>query len=190
VKAKRDAWFERFADVRVDQLVFLDEFGAATNMTRAYALAPVGERAVCKHPHGHWKLISTIAAMTTCGMIAAASFDGATDTETFARFVEEELVPQMTPGQLLVLDNLPAHRSPRVDTLEQPAASHVLRLPPYSPDYNPIEMAISKIKRLLRSEAARTIDTLMPAIDQALRAVTPDDAKAFIRHCGYADTNV
>jgi transposase len=106
------------------------------------------------------------------------------------RFVEEELVPQMTPGQVLVLDNLPAHRSPRVDTLVQAAGCHVLRLPPYSPDYNPIEMAISKMKRLLRSESARTIDTLMPAIDHALRAVTSDDAEAFIRHCGYPDTIV
>jgi len=190
VKRARDEWFDELPDVRVDQFVFLDEFGAATNMTRTHALAPVGERAVCRVPHGHWKTLSTIAAMTTRGMVAAASFDGATDTESFVVFVREELVPQLSEGQVVILDNLPAHKSPRVDTLIEAAGCRVLRLPPYSPDFNPIEMAISKMKRLLRSVARRTVDGLFTAIDYALRSVTPQDATAFISHCGYADRNV
>lgn len=188
MKQKRARWFEQFAGVRLDQLVFLDEFGANTQMTPAYALAPVGERAVCKIPHGHWKTISTIAAMTTRGIIAAASFDGATDTETFLLFVQDELAPRLTPRQVVVLDNLPAHRSPTVDRLIAAAGCSVLRLPPYSPDYNPIEMAISKMKRLLRSMAERTVDGLFAGIDDVLRSTTPADAAAFIRHCGYAAT--
>jgi transposase len=186
VKEARVHWFERFAGVRLNRLVFLDEFGATTNMTRTRARAPRGERAVCKTPHGHWKVLSTIAAMTTDGMIAAASFDGATDTESFLTFVEHELVPALVPGQVVVMDNLPAHKSPRVDRLIESAGCRVLRLPPYSPDYNPIEMAISKMKTLLRTMAERTVDALMRAIAQALHAITPDDAAAYIRHCGYA----
>ena len=189
MKKARDEWFEQFAEVKADQLVFLDEFGASTNMTRTHARAPVGERAVCKVPHGHWKTISTIAAMTTRGMVASASFDGATDTEIFIMFVREEMVPQLQPGQIVVLDNLSAHKSPVVDKLVEAAGCRVMRLPPYSPDFNPIEMAISKMKRLLRSAGRRTVAALYVAIDEALRAVTPGDAIGFVAHCGYIATS-
>lgn len=188
MKQARAEWFGRFEGLKADQLVFLDEFGAATDMTRRYALAPIGERAVCRVPHGHWKTLSTIAAMTTRGMVAAASFDGATDTETFVLFVREELLPQLRPGQVVVLDNLPAHKSPTVDRLIASVGCRVLRLPPYSPDFNPIEMAISKMKRLLRSMAQREVGKLFTAIGQVLCSITPEDAMAFIRHCGYAAT--
>jgi transposase len=189
VKEKREHWFEKFAGVRLNQLVFLDEFGASTQMGRTHALALIGRRAVCRVPHGHWKMISTIAAMSTRGMVAAASFDGATDAETFLVFVKDELAPQLKAGQVVVLDNLPAHKSPEVDKLVEAAGGRVLRLPPYSPDFNPIEMAISKMKRLLRSEAERTVDGLFDGIDKVLRAITPDDAIAFMTHCGYAAMN-
>jgi len=188
VKEKREHWFEKFAGVRLNRLVFLDEFGASTQMTRTHALAPVGERAVCRVPHGHWKMISTIAAMGIGGMVAAASFDGATDTEIFLAFVKDELVPRLKPGQVVVLDNLPAHKAPKIDDLITGARCRVLRLPPYSPDFNPIEMAISKMKRLLRSMAERTVQGVFDGIDAALRAVTAADAVAFMTHCGYAAT--
>jgi len=188
VKEKREHWFEKFAGVRLNRLVFLDEFGASTQMTRTHALAPVGERAVCRVPHGHWKMISTIAAMGIGGMVAAASFDGATDTEIFLAFVKDELVPRLKPGQVVVLDNLPAHKAPKIDDLITGARCRVLRLPPYSPDFNPIEMAISKMKRLLRSMAERTVQGVFDGIDAALRAVTAADAVAFMIHCGYAAT--
>lgn len=186
MKAAREAWFETFAEVKLDQLVFIDEFGASTNMSRTHARAPVGKRAVSKEPHGHWKMISTIAAMTTRGMVAAASFDGATDTELFLEFVRQELLPQLKPGQVVVLDNLPAHKSLKIDELVAAAGCTVLRLPPYSPDFNPIEMAISKVKVVLRSLARRTVGALFAAIDEALRRITVADAVAFIKHCGYS----
>jgi len=188
VKESRAAWFERFGGVRLDQLVFLDEFGATTDMARRRARGPRGERVVCKTPRGHWKVLSTIAAMTVRGMLGYGTFDGATDTETFLAFLREGLVPHLRPGQVVVLDNLPAHKSPKVDELIESAGARVLRLPPYSPDFNPIEMAISKIKSILRKLARRTVDALLQAIDQAVAAVTADDALAFIRHCGYAAT--
>ena len=175
--------------MKLDQLVFLDEFGASTQMTRTHALAPIGQRAVCRVPHGHWKMISTIAAMSTQGMVAAASFDGATDTETFLVYVQDELIPQLKAGQIVVLDNLPAHKSPAIDQLIKAAGCSIMRLPPYSPDYNPIEMAISKMKRLLRSRAERAVPALFDAIGDVLHAVTSADAIAFMTHCGYAATN-
>ena len=188
VKEARDNWFARFAKVKLDRLVFLDEFGAATNMARAYARGPRGQRVVCKTPHGHWKVLSTIAALTVHGMLDYGTFDGATDTDTFLTFLREGLVPHLRPGQVVVLDNLPAHKSPKVDELVESTGARVLRLPPYSPDFNPIEMAISKIKSVLRKLARRTVDALQEAIGQAVNAITADDALAFIRHCGYAAT--
>jgi transposase len=186
VKAARDAWFEQFAEVRVNQLVFLDEFGATTTLQRTHGRAAPGERVVSKVPHGHWKMISTIAAMTINGVVASGSFDGATDTELFVTFVREALVPVLKPGQVLVLDNLPAHRSPQVDALIHSAAARVLRLPPYSPDFNPIEMAISKVKTVLRKLARRSVDGVFDGIGEALESICPTDALNYIAHCGYA----
>jgi transposase len=190
VKAARAAWFDRLASVAVADLVFLDEFGAATNMTRTRGRGPRGQRVVCKVPHGHWKVLSTVAAMTVGGVLAAAActFDAAVDTDMFVAFVEQFLVPALRPGQVVVMDNLPAHRSPRVDAAVERAGCRVLRLPPYSPDFNPIEMAISKVKSALRKLGRRTVDALYPAIAEALASVTADDAAAFIRHCGYSAT--
>lgn len=186
MKEARDHWPEQFVDVKLHQLVFIDEFGAATNMTRTRARAPRGQRAVCKIPHGRWKVLSTIAALTVGGITCAASFDDATDTELFVTFVREALVPTLVPGQVVVLDNLTAHKSPRVEQLIQDAGCRLLRLPPYSPDLNPIEMAISKVKTFLRSLARRTVDGLFEGIASALESVTATDAKHFMEHCGYA----
>ena len=186
MKAARDAWFDQFAGVRVNQLVFLDEFGATTTMQRTHGRAAPGERVVTKVPHGHWKMISTIAAMSVNGIVASGSFDGATDTELFVTFVREALVPVLKAGQVLVLDNLPAHKSPRVDPLVEATGARILRLPPYSPDYNPIEMAISKIKTVLRKLARRSVDGLFTGIGEALESIRPTDALNYIAHCGYA----
>ena len=174
--------------MKLDQFVFLDEFGATTNMTRTHARGPRGQRVVCKTPHGHWKILSTIAALTVHGMLGCGTFDGATDTETFLAFVREGLLPHLKPGQIVVLDNLPAHKSAKVDALIESIGARVLRLPPYSPDFNPIEMAISKIKSILRKLARRTVDALVNAIGEAIDAITTADAIGFIRHCGYAAT--
>jgi transposase len=121
-------------------------------------------------------------------MLCSGTFDGATDTDTFLAFVREGLVPTLTPGQVVVMDNLPAHRSSMVDDLIESAGAYVLRLPPYSPDLNPIEMAFAKVKALLRKAEQRTVDALQAAIGEALSSITPADAQAYVHHCGYGDT--
>jgi len=186
VKAARDAWFDQFADVRVNQLVFLDEFGATTTMQRTHGRAAPGERVVTKVPHGHWKIISTIAAMSVEGIVASGSFDGATDTDLFVTFIRVALVPMLKPGQVLVMDNLPAHKSPRVDRLVESVGARLLRLPPYSPELNPIEMAISKIKTVLRKLARRSVNGLLDGIGEALGSIRRSDALNYVAHCGYA----
>lgn len=186
MKQARDHWFEQLVDTRVDQLVFLDEFGATTTMQRTHGRAPPGQRVVSKVPHGHWKVISTIAAMNSSGIICSASFDGATDTELFVTFVREALVGMLRPGQLVVMDNLPAHKSPQVDWLIASSGARVLRLPPYSPDFNPIEQAISKIKSVLKKLACRTVDGLFNGITEALGSISPTDAINYIAHGGYS----
>ena len=170
----------------MNQLVFLDEFGATTTLQRTHGRAAPGERVVSKVPHGHWKMISTIAAMSVEGIVASGSFDGATDTDLFVVFVGEALVPILKPGQVLVMDNLPAHRSTRIDRIIEAAGCRVLRLPPYSPDFNPIEMAISKVKTVLRTLSRRSVDGLFTGIGEALESIRPTDALNYIVHCGYA----
>jgi len=159
-------------------------------MTRRYARGPRGARVVCKTPHGHWKILSTIAALDLDGIRTACCFDGATDTTMFVAFVEKFLVPTLRPGQVVVLDNLSAHKSPRVDELVEAAGARVLRLPPYSPDFNPIEMAISKMKSVLRKLSRRSVETLEAAVGQAMRTISRSDARGYITHCGYSDTAV
>lgn len=136
-------------------------------------------------PHGHWKVVSTIAAMTTRGVVASASFAGATDTDTFVAFTCDALVPVLRPGDVVVMDNLAPHKAPAVRHAIEAAGATLLLLPPYSPDFNPIEMAFSKVKSVLRSMAARTVTGLFDAIGVALARVTPADARGYIRHCGY-----
>jgi transposase len=186
VKAARDVWFDRFAGVRVNQLVFLDEFGATTTMQRTHGRAAPGERVVTGLPHGHWTILSTIAAMNAAGIVASGSFDGATDTELFVIFVREALLPMLKRGQVVVMDNLPAHKSPQIDRLIESVGARVLRLPPYSPDFNPIEMAISKIKTVLRKLGRRNVDGLFSGIGEALQSIRTTDALNYIAHCGYA----
>lgn len=186
MKQARDRWFYQFADVPMDQLVFLDEFGASTAMQRTYGRAAPGERVVSKVPHGHWKIISTIAAMSTRGIICSASFDGATDTELFITFIREALVPMLKPKQVVVMDNLPAHKSPQIDRLIESTGATLLRLPAYSPDFNPIEQAISKIKAVLKKLACRTVDGLFEGIGKAINSITTTDATHYIEHGGYS----
>jgi transposase len=170
----------------VGQLVFLDEFGATTTMQRTHGRAPPGARVVASVPHGHWKVLSTIAAMTVRGMVVSATFDGATDADTFVAFVREGLVPTLVPGQVVVLDNLSAHKAPDVQRLVESAGARLLPLPPYSPDLNPIEQAISKVKTVLRKLARRDVVGLLDGIAEALGSIRPDDALGYIAHSGYA----
>jgi transposase len=166
--------------------VFVDEFGANTKMQRTHGRAAPGERVVARVPHGHYKAISTVAALSVRGVVASSSFDGGTTAARFVAFVRDGLCPVLRRGQVVVLDNLAAHNDRRVDELVGAAGCVVLRLPPYSPDFNPIEQAISKVKAMLRARAKRTVPELFGAIDEALASVTAADARAYIEHCGYA----
>ena len=167
--------------------MFVDEFGANTKMQRTHGRAAPGERVVARVPHGHYKAISTIAALSAGkGIVASVSFDGGTTAARFVDFVRGALCPALRKGRVVVLDNLAAHNDRRVDALIGSAGCAVLRLPPYSPDFNPIENAISKVKAMLRKLAKRTVPELFDAIDDALASVTAADARAYIAHCGYA----
>lgn len=154
-------------------------------MTRLRGRAPRGERLVAHTPHGHWQTTTRIAALGISGVHCATVVDGAVNADVFEAFVAEVLVPQLQPGDLVVLDNLSSHKRARTQSLIRAAGADVRYLPPYSPDLNPIEMIFSKIKQLLRSLACRTKDELWAAMQSVLNRVTPSDAQNCFRHCGY-----
>ncbi len=188
MRARRDGWPAEVAGVAAADYVFLDEFAAVTNTARARGRGPRGERLVAAVPAGHWKVLATIAAMTVGGMVAAATVDAAVDGDAFRAFVREALVPALRPGQVVVMDNLSSHKVAGVRELVEAAGCRVLYLPPYSPDLNPIENAIAKVKAGLRKAAARTVAALGRAVKAAVASVTPSDAAGFFRHCGYPAT--
>ena len=132
--------------------MFIDETWAKTNMTRLRGRAPRGQRLVEAVPHGHWKTTTLIAALDAHGVRCSMVLDGAVNRAAFEAFVAEVLVPHLRPGDLVVLDNLPSHKGARVGALIRAAGADVVYLPPYSPDFNPIELAFSKIKQALRTE--------------------------------------
>jgi transposase len=168
-------------------LVFVDECGTNTSMTRLRARAPKGERAYGKVPRNRGTNTTLIASMTLEeGMGASMAIEGATDAEVFEVYVEHFLRPSLSEGQVVVMDKLPAHRTQRVRQLIEERGAELRFLPSYSPDLNPIEEAFSKIKGFLRKAGARTKEALIEAIAEALSTVTPRDAQGWFRHCGYS----
>jgi transposase len=166
--------------------VFLDESGAQSNMTRLRGRCAVGERLVAKVPWGHWKTSTMISAVRLSGPFAAAVFDCPTDTDVFRAYVEQVLAPALCAGDVVVMDNLAAHKVAGIEQAIQAVGARVLYLPPYSPDYNPIENMWSKIKQRLRSLAPRSWDAICDAFSKALDDVTLQDCLGFFKHCGYA----
>lgn len=154
-------------------------------MTRLRGRAPRGERLIAKVPHGHWKTTTLIAALGVAGVRCSAVVDGAVNGALFEGFVEQVLVPELRPGDVVVMDNLSSHKSQRTRDLIEGAGAELRFLPPYSPDLNPIEMIFAKVKQLLRCLGCRTRDALWQAIQSVLDAVTPGDAINCYRHCGY-----
>jgi transposase len=154
-------------------------------MTRTRGRAPIGERLVAKVPHGHWKTTTLIAALCLGGIRCSTVVDGAINGDVFEAFVEQVLVPQLQAGDLVILDNLSSHRRARARQLIEAAGATLLFLPPYSPDFNPIEMIFSKIKQLLRSMACRTREVLWNAMQTVLDRVSASDAANCFTHCGY-----
>ncbi len=154
-------------------------------MTRLRGRAPRGERLVARVPHGHWKTTTLIAALGVEGVRCSMVVDGAIDRQFFDAFVQDILVHELRPGDIVVLDNLSSHKSERARRLIESRGATLAFLPPYSPDLNPIEMVFSKIKQLLRSMACRTRDALWAAMQTVLDQVTSQDAAHCFKHCGY-----
>lgn len=165
--------------------MFLDESGVTTQMTRMWGRAVRGERVQEGTSAGHWQILTLLGAMTIDGLVATMTIPSPTDGDVFLAYVEQVLCPALKPDQVVVMDNLSAHKVSDVrDRIEQAGAT-LLYLPPYSPDFNPIEKAWSKIKQLLRSAKARAADALDEAVTRAIAAITPQNATAWFQHCGY-----
>jgi transposase len=167
------------------RLVFVDESGTQTNMTPRTSRAPRGERAYGAAPRNHGKNTTLIAALSTQGIGAAMTLEGAADAEAFVADVTDCLVPTLLPGQIVIMDNLSVHKDDRVRPLIEQAKCRLMYLPAYSPDFTPIEQAFSKIKAFLRRVEARTREALEGAIGAALATVTPTDAAGWFTACGY-----
>ena len=188
VAARRLAWKVRQrSNHRLDpkKLVFIDETWAKTNMTRLRGRAFSGERVIEKVPHGHWKTTTLISALDHRGIRCATTVDGAVNGDVFTAFVEQVLVKNLGSGEVVVMDNLSSHKVAWVRELIEGAGCELLFLPPYSPDLNPIELAFSKLKTLLRSAKYRLVDLLWSEIQRLLDQITPSDAANFFKHCGY-----
>lgn len=181
----RAEWRAGQAQMSPDRLVFIDESGASTKMTRAYGRCPRGERLVCAVPYGHWKTTTFIGALRQEGMTAPCVFDGPINGETFLAWIEQFLVPTLRKGDIVVMDNLPSHKVSGVRQAIEATGATLRYLPPYSPDLNPIEQFFSKLKSLLRKAAARTIDELIRAVANALQQFSPTECENFIANSGY-----
>ena len=184
----RRAWAEAAPKLDPTRLVFLDETWATTAPTRPRGRAPRGERLVCPVPHGRWRTATFLCGLRADGLVAPLVLDGAIDGPAFLAWVEQALAPTLSPGDTVVADNLGSHKVAGVREAVEEAGATLLYLPPYSPDLNPIELAFSKLKRLLRTAAARTADALCGAIAAALGQFTPAECASYLRHGGYAQS--
>ena len=183
---RRSAWQLQQAGLNPDHLVFIDETWAKTNMTRTHGRALRGERLVDYVPHGHWKTTTFLAALRLDGLTAPLVIDGAVNGEIFLAYVRQQLVPTLKPGDIVVMDNLSSHKAEGVREALKTAGAELLYLPPYSPDFNPIEQVFAKLKHLLRKCAARTIEAVCAAIGQLLQAFTPQECANYFKNAGYA----
>jgi transposase len=182
---RREAWFESQPDLEPERLVFIDETGVNTKMARLRGRSPRGERCRASVPHGHWKTTTFTAGLRLNGLTAPLVLDGPMDGECFLAYVEQMLVPSLTRGDVVVMDNLPAHHVNGVKIAIEHAGAKLLYLPPYSPDFNPIEQAFAKLKAHLRKAAARTVDDLWAAIAEILKTFTSTECKNYFVNSGY-----
>ena len=184
--AHRARWrvWQRFMDPAA--FVFLDETGASTNMVRRSGWSPRGERLIDAAPHGHWQTTTFVAGLKHDGIIAPLVFDGAMTGDIFRDYVEQFLAPALSPGDVVVLDNLQAHKAAGVEATIRAAGASLLYLPAYSPEFNPIEQFFAKLKALLRKAAARSQEALWTTIGQLLDAFSPEECRNYIENSGYA----
>jgi transposase len=182
---RRLAWFEAQPDLDPDRLLFLDETWASTAMARTHGRAPRGERLRMGVPFGHWKTTTLVAGLRLSGIVAPMVLDGPINQRAFEAYVEQILVPELKPGDIVVMDNLSSHKSPAVRTAIEAAGAELRFLPPYSPDFNPIEKAFAKLKALLRKAAERTVDGLWRTIGALIDLFTPAECANFFTAAGY-----
>lgn len=169
------------------RLVFVDEMGSNTSLHELYAYSPRGERAHCSVARNRGKNTTLLSSMSLSGMGPSMVVEGGVNGAVFEGYLREVLLPSLRKGDVVVMDNLSVHKSERVSEMIARAGAEVLYLPPYSPDFNPIEEAFSKIKNLVRKAGARVREALVDAIGAALSRVTEEDARAFFEHCGYRE---
>lgn len=185
---RREAWFEAQLDLDPERLVFIDETWASTAMARLRGRAPKGERLRAGIPHGHWKTTTFVAGLRLTGIVAPFVLNGPINRHAFEIYVEKVLAPDLRPGDIVIMDNLSSHKGGRVRALIDAVGAKLLYLPPYSPDFNPIENAFAKLKALLRKAAERTIDGLWIAIGRLLDLFTPRECANYFAAAGYDAT--
>ncbi|MCO5966135.1 IS630-like element ISRm10-1 family transposase [Sinorhizobium meliloti] len=185
VLKRRRVWFDGQLDLDPEKLIFIDETGLSTKMARLRGRALRGERCRAGVPHGHWKTTTFTGALRLTGMTAPFVYDGAMNGNVFLAYVEQVLLPTLQAGDVVVMDNLPAHKTSGVRDAIERAGAKLMFLPPYSPDFNPIENAFSKLKAMLRDRAERKIDALWDAVGALIPRFTPDECANYFRAAGY-----
>lgn len=186
MRAARAAWQAAQPSLDPARLVFVDETGAATDMARTRGRARRGARLIGRVPHGHWKTTTFVAGLRQDGVTAPLVIDRAMSGDIFRVYVEQCLVPTLAPGDVVIMDNLAAHKVAGVRAAIEAAGAELLYLPPYSPDLNPIELAFAKLKALLRQAAARSVDALWRTIGRLLDTFSPQECANYLEHAGYA----
>jgi transposase len=186
--AARRQWHETLPLHDARQYVFVDESGVTTDLIRRYARSRRGLRIGDHAPCGHWEAHTVVAALRLTELTATAVFDGPIDADSFRAYIEQVLVPTLRPGDVVVLDNLAAHKQPEVRAAIEQVGAHLRFLPPYSPDFNPIEQAFAKLKAFLRAARPRTFEQVCGLIAAALTLFTADECGNYVRHCGYQCT--
>ncbi len=185
---RRARWKRHQGRIDPRRLVFIDETWAKTNMAPLRGWAPKGERLIGRAPHGHWRTMTFIAALRHDRIDAPFVLDGPVNGDIFRTYVEKVLVPTLKPGDVVVMDNLSSHKSQTVRAAIRSAQAHLLFLPPYSPDLNPIEQVFAKLKHMLRDAAERTMDATWRRIGTLLDHFTPTECENYLVNAGYAST--
>jgi len=185
VKAQRQEWQAAQPSLDPSRLVFVDETWASTNMARSHGRCPIGERLVMTVPHGHWQTTTFVAALRYDGLAAPTAIAGAMTGDLFVAYLQQQLVPTLRPGDIVVMDNLSCHKRSEVRRAIEAAGCQLRYLPPYSPDFNPIEKAFSKLKAKLRAAAKRTVEGLWRFLGEVLDEFLPQECRNYFASCGY-----
>jgi transposase len=183
--SRRRAWFEGQRDLDPARLVFIDETWAKTNMARSHGRAPRGERLRMGVPHGHWRTTTFVAGLSMRGIVAPFVLSGPINRAAFETYVDRVLVPDLRPGDIVIMDNLSSHKGPEVARMIEAAGAELRFLPPYSPDFNPIEQAFAKLKAMLRKAAERSVDGLWDAIARIIETFSPTECANYFSAAGY-----